>query len=145
VADRRGKLRSFTGTFSRPVPIAILIVVLLAIAVIAIVASRTPSSPERTVREFISSRINGDDSKAAKLTVEGSVQGFLGRESSLSDTNTSFNVSVLESDSQSAVVEVHFIQGDQSADVPYSCKHVSGSWKIDLKATEELWMADQND
>jgi hypothetical protein len=118
---------------------------LLAIAVIAIVASRTPSSPERTVREFISSRINGDDSKAAKLTVEGSVQGFLGRESSLSDTNTSFNVSVLESDSQSAVVEVHFIQGDQSADVPYSCKHVSGSWKIDLKATEELWMADQND
>jgi hypothetical protein len=140
LGDRRDQLRSFTDTIARPIPIGILILGIVIIAIIAIMMSGASSSPEKTVKDFVSSRIKGNESKAAELTVEGSVQDFLGAENALAGTNTVFSVSILESDSESATVEVHFAQGDESTDVPYACKRVSGKWKVDLAGTEALWM-----
>ncbi len=92
------------------------------------------------MRDFISARLAGNEATAAKLTVQGNLDDFLGAEYSLSGTGASFNVSVSQSGSEDALVVAHYTWQDQTMDVPYACIRVSGEWKIDLEGTEQLWM-----
>lgn len=107
---------------------------------ISVVLTRVPSTPEKSVKDFVSSRIGGNESKAAGLTLQGKLDDFGGGEFALSGTGSSFSATVSEIDGDSAVVIVHYQNGDQTADVPYKCVRVSGNWKIDLAGTEGLWM-----
>ena len=102
--------------------------------------SRTPSSPERTLKDFVSARLNGNEAEAAKLTLQGNLDDFLGAEYALSGTETTFDVSISQAGSESAVAVVHYTWDGDSMDIPYACTRVSGEWKIDLEGTEQLWL-----
>lgn len=114
--------------------------VAVASTIMATALGCSSSTPEGTVKDFISARLAANEVKAAKLTMEGDLSDFAGAEYSLSGTGVSVELSREQADSDNAVVMAHYVWGNQSADVPYACRRVKGKWKIDLAATQKLWM-----
>ncbi len=100
------------------------------------------STPERAVREFINYRMEGDESRAAGLTVEGDLEGYLGGEPYLSGSEASFIPELVESRKDRAVVRVRFCWGEQEIEISYVCRRVGSRWKVALRETEELWFPD---
>lgn len=116
----------------------------LAILLAAALASATlsgchPSTPELTVQEFINYRMEGDESRAKKLTVEGDLREYLGGEPYLAGSEVNFTTEQMESERDRAVVRVHFSWGNEEVDISYVCRRVKSRWKVSLRETEALW------
>jgi hypothetical protein len=119
-----------------PVLLALLFINVLAVSVLAGCSS---STPELVVHEFVSARIKGDESRAAELTVEGDLKGYLGGEPFLAGSEVDFTAELVESDKDRAVVRVHFSWGEEGVDTSYVCRRVKSRWKVSLRETEALW------
>lgn len=105
-------------------------------------AGCSSSTPERTVRDFIQARMSGKEERAAGLTVEGDLAGFLGGENHLAGSDVSLTAETSELEGDRAVVDVHFRWEEGELDVPYVCRRVGSRWKVALRETESLWYPD---
>lgn len=99
------------------------------------------STPERTVGDFLSARIAGDQGRAARLTVEEDLTGFMGGEPFLSGSGVSFDLDPANVEAGRAVITVHYRRDDQVADVPYVCLRIGNKWKVALRDTQEIWLS----
>lgn len=97
------------------------------------------STPELTVQEFIKYRMEGNESRAKKLTVEGDLKEYLGGEPYLAGSEVDFTTEQVESEKDRAVVRVHFSWGEEGVDISYVCRRVKSRWKVSLRETEALW------
>jgi len=100
------------------------------------------STPELTVQEFITARMEGDESRAKELAVEGDLGDYLGGEPFLAGSEADFTVELAESDKDRAVVRVHLTWGEEGVDISYVCRRVGSRWKVALRETEALWYPD---
>ncbi len=101
---------------------------------------RAASTPESTVREFVYARRQGNEKRAAELTVEGDLADFMGGEDFLSRSEISVEVSAAELQGDRAVVGVQYGLGEQWLEVPYVCRREGTRWKVSLRETESLWL-----
>lgn len=100
------------------------------------------STPEGTLEGFLSARVRGDDARAAELTVEGDLSGFLGGEPFLAGSDVSWEAGAAEFEEDRAVVTVRFAWSGGAADVPYVCRREGSKWKVALRETEEIWLSE---
>jgi len=129
----------------RPSRAGLVAVPAAAIFLLSLLVSATgcsASTPQRTVGDFISARIAGDEEKAASLTVEEDLTDYIGGEPFLYATDVSYNVGQGEVENDRATVTVTYLWGDQSVDIPYVTQRVGTKWKVALRETEELWFPD---
>ncbi|MBC7247956.1 MAG: hypothetical protein H5T73_09280 [Actinobacteria bacterium] len=119
-----------------PVFLALLIIGVLAVSALAGCSS---STPELTVKDFISARMEGNESRAEELTVEGDLKGYLGGEPFLAGSEADFTAELVESDKDRAVVLVRFSWGEEGVDISYVCRRAKSRWKVSLRETEALW------
>ena len=115
----------------------------IAAAVLCLVvtaAGCSASTPQRAVGDFISARIAGNDDKAAKLTVEENLEGYVGGEPFLYASDVSFTLDQPQVEGDRAVVVVHYGWDDKVVDLPYVARRVGTKWKVALDETEELWL-----
>jgi hypothetical protein len=94
------------------------------------------------VRAFITACTKGDESRAARLTVEGDLSGFCGGQPFLSGSGVTFDLEPAEADSDRAVVMVHFHWEEGVVDVPYVCLRTGSKWKVSLGDSEEMWLGE---
>jgi hypothetical protein len=107
-----------------------------------IVSGCKASTPEETVNDFLSARIAGDEARAAELTVEKSLDDFIGGEGFLSGSGVTYDLDRSEVEDSRAVVTVHFHWDGQTVDVPYVCEREGTKWLVALRETEETWLQD---
>ncbi|MEW6553976.1 MAG: hypothetical protein AB1384_06795 [Actinomycetota bacterium] len=100
------------------------------------------STPQRAVGDFISARIAGKDDKAAKMTVEETLEGYAGGEAYLYASSVTFTMDPPQVDGDRAVVTVHYAWDDKVVDLQYVARRVGTKWKVALAETEELWLPD---
>jgi hypothetical protein len=103
-------------------------------------AGCSASTPQRAVGDFISARIAGKDDKAARMTVEETLEGYAGGEAYLYASGVTFTMDPPRVDADRAVVTVHFAWEDGAVDVPYVARRIGTKWKVALAETEELWL-----
>jgi hypothetical protein len=120
--------------------IATLMAVVLVSYLLAFVTGCTASTPQRTVGDFISARIAGNEEKAAGLTIEEDLSGYMGGEPYLYAGDVTYELEQAQVDGDRTVVTVHYSWGDQSADIPYVTRRIGTKWKVALRETEELWL-----
>jgi hypothetical protein len=113
-----------------------------AVCLFILAAGCSASTPQRAVGEFISARIAGNEEKAAQLTVEEDLSGYVGGEPFLYATDVSYDLEQAQIDGDRAVVIAHFRWGDQSVDIPYVSRRVGTRWRVSLRETEEMWFPD---
>jgi hypothetical protein len=118
------------------------VVVAVAVLMCSVVtaAGCSASTPQRVVGDFISARIAGNDEKAAKLTVEETLEGYVGGEPFLYASGVSFKLEPAQSEADRAVVMVQFTWDDKSVDLPYVTRRVGTKWKVALEESEEMWL-----
>ncbi|MBN2026585.1 MAG: hypothetical protein JW854_07500 [Actinobacteria bacterium] len=124
---------SMAGLAAAPA-VAVFLALLLAFT-----AGCSASTPQRAVGDFITARIAGDEERAAGLTVEEDLTGYIGGEPFLYATDVSYDVGQGEVENDRAVVTVTYFWGDQSVDIPYVTRRVGTKWKVALRESEELW------
>jgi len=105
-------------------------------------AGCSASTPQRAVGDFISARIAGNNDKAAKLTVEETLDGYVGGEPFLYASGVSFTLDQPQVEGDRAVVVVHYGWDDKAVDLPYVARRVGTKWKVALGETAELWLPD---
>ncbi len=107
----------------------------------ALAAGCSASTPQRAVGDFISARIAGDEARAAELTVEEELTGYIGGEPFLYATDVSFEIEQVETEvgEDRAVVIVRFRWDEQCVDLPYVSQRVGSKWKVALSETVEMW------
>ena len=88
----------------------------------------------------MAARIAGDEERAAGLTVEEDLNGFMGGEVFLSASGVSYEVEPAEAKGDRAVVTVHYAWDGEAADVPYVSRRVGTKWRVALRETEEMWL-----
>jgi len=134
---RRSSLRGAARTVSFITTAALFAVLFL----FSLAAGCSASTPQRAVGDFVSARIAGNDVKAAGLTVEGDLSGYIGGEPFLYASDVSFEIEQAEErvDEDRAVVIVYYSWGDQSVELPYVCLRVGSKWKVALRETQEMW------
>lgn len=110
--------------------------------VLAITAGCSASTPQRAVGDFVSARIAGKDDKAAKLTVEETLEGYVGGEPFLYASDVTFTTDQPQVEGDRAVVIVSYSWDDKAVDLPYVARRVGTKWKVALEETEEMWMPD---
>ncbi len=98
------------------------------------------STPQSAVREFISARIAGDEAGACELTVEGDLDDHQGGEPYLHGGGVSIEIAPTRAEGDLAVVMVSFRWDGQSVEVPYVTRKVGWKWKVDLAATQRMWL-----
>ncbi len=120
--------------------LALLAPIMAAASILVAASGCSASTPQRTVGDFISARISGNDGKAAGLTVEEDLAEYMGGELFLYASDVSYTIEPPQVDGDRALVVVHFSWDDQSADIPYVTRRVGSKWKVALRETEELWL-----
>lgn len=83
--------------------------------------------------------MSGNECKAAGLTVEEDLEGFLGNENLLNSSGVVFDLETTEVDTTHATVMVHYRWDGEVVDLPYVCERVGTKWRVALRETEELW------
>lgn len=117
----------------------LLALILTAFSASVVITGCSSSTPEIAVREFVNARIEGNESRATELTVEGNLRGYLGGEPFLAFSGAEFTTELVESERDRAVVRAHFSWDEGSVDVTYVCRLVKSRWKVSLRETEGLW------
>lgn len=140
---RRGRTTRKVGRGPMPFVAAVLLTVLAVTLVPLLFPGCSSSRPEGTVRDFIRARLEGDERRAAGLTVEGDLSDFPGGEAFLAGSGVSFDAETAEVSADRARVVVHYRWGEgEKADVSYICQREGSRWKVSLRETEELWLPD---
>jgi hypothetical protein len=96
------------------------------------------------VEDFVSARIDGNEKKAADLTVEEDLTTYMGGEPFLYASDVTFELEPSQAEGDRATVIVKYSWEGQSVDVPYVCRRVGTRWKVALRETEELWLPDSD-
>ncbi len=113
---------------------------LLAFLVSAVfVTGCSSSTPDGTVLDFIRARVAGREERAAQLTLEGDLSGYLGGENHMADSEMSLSAEVSELVGDRALVMVRFRLPEEELEIPYVCRREGARWKVSLRETEELW------
>jgi len=113
-----------------------------ALLFLALLPGCSSSTPQNAVREFLAARMGGEAERAASLTVERDLTGYLGGEDQFSSSDFTVEVELTELKNDRAVVTARFIRGDEEVSVPYACRYVGGRWQVALRETERLWWPD---
>lgn len=92
------------------------------------------------MEEFVSARIDGDEKRAADLTLEGDLSDFAGGEPFLRNSGVTFVVETAETRGDRSSVTVRYGWEGGSAELPYVCRRQGTRWKVALRETEELWL-----
>jgi hypothetical protein len=142
LARQRQVFRHRNGAIPSIGTVAALVAFFCALVLLGAASGCSASTPQRAVGDFISARIAGNDERAAKLTVEEDITGYMGGEPFLYATDVSYELEPPQVDGDRAVVVVHYSWDDQSADIPYITRRVGTKWRVALRETEELWLPD---
>lgn len=134
-ASWRREMRPGHGWFKTFIPAALLLALLIPLPA----AGCSSSTPQGVVRDFIRARLEGNERRAAELTVEGDLTGYLGGEAFLAGSGVSLETETAEVSGDRARVVAHFRWEEGEADISYVCRRVGSRWKVSLGETEEYW------